>query len=147
MVSAARLMPPQKVRNQHHNNEFSDATDLKAPAMNSLEGRVVLISGTGGGLGQGTALRFAAAGARVVGCDINVERSREALDIVRSQDGEMISVEPIDVADPAQAERWIGAAMAKWNAIDVLCNNAGSVRLRGWTTQHSRIGTSRSAMN
>ena len=42
-----------------------------------LEGRVALISGTGGGQGRAAALRFAEDGAIIVGCDVNAEADAE----------------------------------------------------------------------
>jgi meso-butanediol dehydrogenase/(S,S)-butanediol dehydrogenase/diacetyl reductase len=42
-----------------------------------LEGKVALITGIGGGMGRAAALRFAAEGARVVGCDLVAEGADE----------------------------------------------------------------------
>ena len=49
-----------------------------------FKNKVVLIAGTGGGMGREAALRFAAEGARVVGCDVKVD-GKEALLVRRWQ--------------------------------------------------------------
>ncbi len=95
--------------------------------MKRFAGRVVLISGTGGGQGRVAAHAFAQEGARVVGCDVDVERSRETTKEVIAAGGEMISLEPLDLGNPADAERWVQAALDKWGQIDVLYNNAAGI--------------------
>ncbi len=39
----------------------------------------------------------------------------------------MISLEPLDLANPADAERWVAAAIERWGQIDVLYNNAAGI--------------------
>ena len=43
-----------------------------------LEGKVCIITGTGGSMGRAAALTFAREGALVVGCDVAVEPAEEA---------------------------------------------------------------------
>jgi NAD(P)-dependent dehydrogenase (short-subunit alcohol dehydrogenase family) len=57
----------------------------------SLDGRVALISGTGRGQGRAAALAFAAAGARVFGCDVLADDAEETVALVQDQGGEMRS--------------------------------------------------------
>ena len=93
-----------------------------------LAGKVVLISGTGGGQGRVAAEIFAREGARVVGCDINAETATETEEIVRAAGFEMISVGGVDLADPAQSRAWIQRAADEYGGIDVLYNNASLPR-------------------
>ncbi|MDX3901417.1 MAG: SDR family oxidoreductase [Sphingobium sp.] len=95
----------------------------------ALEGKVALISGTGGGQGRAAALRFAAAGAHVVGCDLNVDGMAETIELARAA-GQRISGprEAIDIADPAGAAEWIAGAIAEYSRIDILYNNASAAR-------------------
>ena len=93
-----------------------------------LQDKVALITGTGGGQGRAAALRFAAAGARVVGCDLKSAGNRETLALVHAAGGVMVGMEPVDLADPAQASRWIEEAAALHGRIDILYNNASSAR-------------------
>jgi len=99
--------------------------------MGLLEGKVALISGTGGGQGRAAALVFAREGARVFGCDINREGATETVELVRKAGGEMRSMQPCDLTDPDQASKWIEAARNAWGGIDILFNNASSVRSIG----------------
>jgi NAD(P)-dependent dehydrogenase (short-subunit alcohol dehydrogenase family) len=103
----------------------------RAPPVIDLAGKVVLITGTGGGQGRAAALAFSRAGARVLGCDVKVEGSRETVEMVRHDGGEMLSMEPLDLSDPQQAGSWVRTAVERWGGIDVVYNNAGSMRAKG----------------
>ena len=96
--------------------------------MTNLEGKVVLITGTGGGQGREAALQFTAAGASVVGCDLCVETSEETLARVRASGGDFESMHPVDLTDPAAVSRWIDECIALHGRIDVLYNNASAPR-------------------
>jgi meso-butanediol dehydrogenase / (S,S)-butanediol dehydrogenase / diacetyl reductase len=91
--------------------------------------KVVLISGTGGRQGRVAAMAFAMEGAKVLGCDVNVERSAETTRLVVEAGGEMISLEPIDLANPTDAKRWVDIAASQWGQIDILYNNAAALAI------------------
>lgn len=91
-----------------------------------LEGKVALITGTGGGQGRAAATRFAAEGALVVGCDLFAEGNEETVEAIRAAGGSMAGMAPVDVSDPAAAERWVEEAAAVHGRIDILFNNASS---------------------
>ncbi|MDY0069852.1 MAG: SDR family NAD(P)-dependent oxidoreductase [Porticoccaceae bacterium] len=93
-----------------------------------FQDRVVLITGTGGGMGREAALRFAAEGARVVGCDVKADGNRETVELVRQRGGTIDTMEPVDLGDPAQARRWVEDAAALHGRIDILYNNASACR-------------------
>ena len=95
--------------------------------MARFKDKVVLISGTGGRQGRVAAITFAKEGARVLGCDVAVEQSAETTRMVRNAGGEMVSLEPLDLANPIDAERWVATAISQWGRIDVLYNNAAGV--------------------
>ncbi|WP_261575364.1 SDR family NAD(P)-dependent oxidoreductase [Frankia gtarii] len=92
----------------------------------SLDGKVVLITGTGSGMGRAGALRFAAAGATVVGCDLNAEGNAETEALVKAAGGQMLGTAPVDLADFAACESWVEAAVRAHGRIDVLWNNASA---------------------
>ena len=93
-----------------------------------LEGKVALVTGTGGGQGRAAAAKFAEEGALIVGCDLNDEGNRETLAIVEAAGGTMTGMAPIDLSDPEAARAWVEEAAAVHGRIDVLYNNASSPR-------------------
>ena len=99
--------------------------------MANLDGKVVLITGTAGGQGRAAALAFARAGARVLGCDVKADEAEETVALVTRAGGEMRSLHPLDASDFDSAKRWAKTAQDAWGGIDVLYNNAGSLRAKG----------------
>ncbi|MBT4513208.1 MAG: SDR family oxidoreductase [Chloroflexi bacterium] len=93
-----------------------------------LEGKVALITGTGGGQGREAACLFAREGAKIVGCDLKIEGARETREIVKRENGEMISLQPLDLADGEAVESWIRLGEETYGGIDILYNNASSPR-------------------
>lgn len=90
--------------------------------------KIVLITGTGGGQGRCAALRFAAEGAKVVGCDLDEQGAAATVDMVRAAAGTMTSMQPIDLGDSKAVTEWINGAAAEHGGIDVLYNNASATR-------------------
>jgi NAD(P)-dependent dehydrogenase (short-subunit alcohol dehydrogenase family) len=89
-----------------------------------LDGKVVLITGTGGGQGRVAALTFAREGAKVIGCDIKPDGNDETIDLVRQANGEMTGIAPVDLTDPEQVERFVEDAAAAYGGLDAVYNNA-----------------------
>ncbi len=92
-----------------------------------LEGRVALISGTGGGQGRAAALRFAADGAIVVGCDVSGAADTETVRLVTEAGGVMTTM-VCDLGDPAEAQAWVNRAVSDHGRIDVVYNNASAAK-------------------
>jgi NAD(P)-dependent dehydrogenase (short-subunit alcohol dehydrogenase family) len=90
-----------------------------------LDGRVCLITGAGGAIGNATALTFAREGALVVGCDVAVESAEQTLDAVKAAGGQMVSLQPCILSDPAECKRFVDFAVGEFGRIDVLFNLAG----------------------
>jgi len=90
-----------------------------------LSGRVCVITGTGGAMGRASALTFAREGASVVGCDVAVEPAEETVELVRAGGGEMVSLQPCVLSDPAECARLVDFAVSEYGRIDVLFNLAG----------------------
>src|SRR6202044_3494240 len=89
-----------------------------------LAGKVCIITGTGGSMGRAAALTFAREGARLVGCDVTVEPAEETLKAVHAAGGEMVSLQPCHLGDPAECARLVDLAVSEFGRIDVLYNLA-----------------------
>jgi len=88
--------------------------------MRRFEGKTVLVTGAGRGIGRAIALRFAAEGADVL-C---VGRTREPLEETAAL-CESAWVKTGDVSLSADVDRIVEAALGRWERLDVLVNNAG----------------------
>jgi NAD(P)-dependent dehydrogenase (short-subunit alcohol dehydrogenase family) len=100
-----------------------------------LEGKAAFISGTAGGQGRAAAMLFAAEGARVVGCDLDAFGAQETVELVRERGGDMMSLHPLDAADPDRAAEWVAAGLREYGRIDVLYNNAAAERMHAIDAQ------------
>jgi NAD(P)-dependent dehydrogenase (short-subunit alcohol dehydrogenase family) len=92
--------------------------------MDRLAGKAAFITGTASGQGRAAALLFAAEGAHVVGCDVNVDGAAETVALVRAAGGRIDSFAPVDLGDPNTAAQWIADGVAVTGRIDILYNNA-----------------------
>ena len=102
------------------------------------EGRVVIVTGAGRGIGREHALEFARQGARVVVNDLggaldgkgrSTGPADEVVDAIRALGGEAVA-NGDDVADWAGAGRLVQTALDSFGRLDVVANNAGFVRDR-----------------
>jgi 3-oxoacyl-[acyl-carrier protein] reductase len=91
-----------------------------------LKNKVAIITGAARGIGQATALKFAAEGARVVVCDIDAAGVEAVVEEVRHSGGDAIGFE-VDVTDRASIDRMVQGVMERHGRIDTLVNNAGIV--------------------
>ena len=93
-----------------------------------FEGKVVVVTGAGHGIGRATARRFAGEGAHVVVVDMNESGAAETVDLITAEGGTAQAM-VADVSDE-RAVADLGARIATAHGrVDVLHNNAG--RLRG----------------
>ena len=91
-----------------------------------LEGKVCIVTGTGGSMGHATALTFAREGASVVGCDVSVDAANGTLEAVRAEGGTMVSLAPSDLSARSDCEALVDLAIGEFGRIDVLFNLAAS---------------------
>ena len=96
-----------------------------------LEGKVCVVTGTGGSMGRATALTFAREGGMVVGCDVAVEAAQQTAELVRGAGGHMVSLQPCRLSDPADCARLVELAVSEFGRIDVLFNLAAKTHFGG----------------
>lgn len=89
-----------------------------------LEGRVALVTGSGGGMGRSHAVLMAERGADVIVHDIKQEGVEETAEMVRAA-GRKASVITLDIREVAAFQQEVRAAEGVHGRIDILVNNAG----------------------
>lgn len=89
-----------------------------------VEGRVVIITGSGRGIGAATAKLFAEQGGKVVVSDLDVEPARAVVTDIRGTNGEAVEICG-DITEPEFPEKLVCKTIAKYGAIDIIVNNAG----------------------
>lgn len=89
-----------------------------------LDDRVAVVTGASSGLGVAFARAFAEAGADVVLAARRPDRLQQTAASVRAAGRSALCV-PTDIADPAQVQHMVEAAMMQFGKIDTLINNAG----------------------
>ena len=103
-----------------------------------VEGKVVVVTGAGGGIGRDIALAMAKNGARVVVNDIGAALdgaggsagpAQQVVDEIRAAGGEAVP-NTDSVADAASAARIVECAVESFGRIDAVVNNAGILRDR-----------------
>ena len=100
----------------------------------NLEGRSVIITGGGKGIGKVYAEEFAKAGARVVAADIDAPAAKAVAEAIMTQGGEALGL-GVDIASEEATLAMAKAALDRFGAIDVLINNASLMSVlarRSW---------------
>ena len=91
---------------------------------NGLDGKSVVVTGGGSGIGRAACLRFGAAGARVVVADIAGDHASAVAREIAEAGGTAIPV-TVDVTDEAQVQAMADVAVERFGTIDALYANAG----------------------
>jgi NAD(P)-dependent dehydrogenase (short-subunit alcohol dehydrogenase family) len=89
-----------------------------------LEGKVTLITGSGSGIGQSTAIRFAKEGATVIVNDMDPEKGRATVVEINRAGDHAVFIQA-DVTNPDSVQSMVDQIIDQFGKIDVLFNNAG----------------------
>jgi 2-hydroxycyclohexanecarboxyl-CoA dehydrogenase len=92
--------------------------------MRRFEGKNVMVTGGGRGIGAAICTRFASEGARVAVCDIDQTLGAATAARLQAAGAESIAVK-LDVCDPESVDAAVSEVEHRWNVIDILINNAG----------------------
>ena len=89
-----------------------------------VKDKVIIVTGSGGGIGEGIAKRLAQEGARVVVNDIQRALGEKVVADITAAGGQAVFV-AADVTKSAEVKALVGSAVARWGRLDVMVNNAG----------------------
>lgn len=96
--------------------------------MNRFEGKTVIVTGGGGGMGVDVCRQFVAEGANVVVADVNLEAASKGADALKEY-GSRITPVALDVTSRENVEKVFGDVAQRFGGIDVLVCGAGVRRM------------------
>lgn len=108
--------------------------------MNSLSGKVAVITGASSGIGEAAARRLVAEGVSVV----LVARRKERIESLAAELGGAAVAFDADVADLAQVRSLFNRVKSRFGGVDLLFNNAGMGIFGRFEESSPRVGRSRS---
>jgi rhamnulose-1-phosphate aldolase/alcohol dehydrogenase len=120
------------------------------PRPKSLEGRVAVVTGGGGGIGGATARRLLGEGANVALLDLDPKAAEDAAAAMQKEFGsDRVRALACDVTDEAQVRSAFARTVAEYGGLDLLVSNAGiasaapveDTSLDLWSKNLSVLGT------
>ncbi|MDP2900327.1 MAG: SDR family NAD(P)-dependent oxidoreductase [Candidatus Bathyarchaeota archaeon] len=91
--------------------------------MGRLDGKVAVVTGATGGIGEASVRLFAAEGARVLAADVEDERGRRLEEALKGR----VLYRHTDVSKEEDVRDAVKAAVDNWGRLDIMFNNAGIV--------------------
>lgn len=88
-----------------------------------IEGKVAIVTGAGGGIGEAYARALVGEGAKVVIAEIDEQRGAAVADSIKAEGGEAVFV-PVDVSSESSTQAMAAATVEAYGGIDFLVNNA-----------------------
>ena len=99
--------------------------------MGRVQDRVVIVTGGAGGIGAAACVAIAAEGGKVMVADLDAEAARAVADQILAEGGSADST-GVDVTDRAEVRSMIGRTVDRFGELNVIFNNAGMNRPRGF---------------
>jgi 2-hydroxycyclohexanecarboxyl-CoA dehydrogenase len=93
--------------------------------MNELDGKVILVTGSGRGFGRGMAYAYALAGAKVVSVSRTISELASLEENINDKGGEVLTV-PTDLTDENAIYSLRDKVLSEYGQLDVLVNNAAT---------------------
>jgi len=90
----------------------------------NLQDKVAIITGSGGGIGRGIALKFGSLGAKVVVADLKIDGAKETVSLLEKAGGKGLAL-GTDITDRAQVQDMVKTSLSAFGKLDILVNNAG----------------------
>lgn len=92
--------------------------------MESLTGKVAIVTGAASGIGRASALALAARGARIAIGDVNGDGAAATAEEIRAAGGEALSLQ-VDVSDATSVTAFVDLTAREFGGLDIAFNNAG----------------------
>ena len=92
-----------------------------------FDGRAVIVTGAGQGMGRAIAERFARDGGSVLVAEVNAETAKDVAAGLTAEGRKAVAFQ-VDVTDPKQVKAMVASAVSEFGGVDVLVNNAGILR-------------------
>lgn len=108
--------------------------------MNNLKGKTAIVTGGASGIGEATALLYAAYGCNVIVSDLQEEKGLLLVEKIRQSNGRAVFIKA-DVSKPQDCEILVNKTVAGFGSVDIAFNNAGisgesnavaDVNIEGW---------------
>lgn len=95
--------------------------------MSGLDGRVVVVTGAGGALGQAVCVAVANAGAKVEACDVHPDRLAQVTERIRGAGGD-VATASVDLLDEIATNGWAAEILSRRGRVDGLVHLVGGWR-------------------
>jgi NAD(P)-dependent dehydrogenase (short-subunit alcohol dehydrogenase family) len=101
-------------------------------SVSGLEGRVAIVTGAGGGLGEGICSALVSSGAAVAAVDVARDKAERVAERVSRNGARCVAFEA-DVSDRSSVKEMTERVTGEFGGVDILVNNAAIYPIRPWT--------------